>query len=92
MPSCDQIDADRGEFGAEPADAVDVLGREVLEAGVDVVVVDEARGASLPAAAEVDSHVGLGVEVADVAGSAAVFGDDPQHGVGLASDADDSSA
>jgi hypothetical protein len=69
-----------------------VLGREVLEAGVDVVVVDEARGASLPAAAEVDSHVGLGVEVADVAGSTAVFGDDPQHGVGLAGDADDGSA
>ena len=46
-----------------------------MEADVDVVVVDEACGASLPAAAEVDSHVRLGVEVADIAGSAAVFGD-----------------
>jgi hypothetical protein len=64
-----------------------VLGREVLEAGVDVVGLDKARGTSLPAAAEVDSHVGLGVEVVDVAGSAAVFGDDSQHGVGLTGDA-----
>jgi hypothetical protein len=71
---------------------VDVLGRDGLEAGADVVVIDEAGGTSLPAAAEVNSNVRLGIEVADVATSAAVLGEDPQHGVGLAGDADDGSA
>jgi hypothetical protein len=87
-----EVDADRAEFGAEPADDVDVLGREVLEADVDVVVLDEAGDAALPLPVKVNSHVRFGVEVADVAGSAAVLGDDPQHRVRLACDADDGSA
>jgi hypothetical protein len=49
--------------------------------GVDVVVRDEAGDAALPLPVKANSHVPLDVEIADVAGSVTVLGDDPQHGV-----------
>ena len=59
-----RADVDGATFGAEPAKDVDVLRGEVLEAGIDVAVLDEAGDTALPASPNVDSHVRLCVKAA----------------------------
>jgi CBS domain-containing protein len=66
------------QFGTEPTNGGGVAApSEGVEPGLRVVLVDDAGVGRPPAAADADANIGMGGEIADVAGVAAVFGDDP---------------
>ena len=73
-----EVEADRGQLGPEAADGGCVAApTEHLQSGLWIVVLDDFGPGATPVDSAADPQVGIGFEVAYIAGVAALLGDDP---------------